>query len=166
MAGSYALTPPGRLQAMTNRVAATLEAVRTVRPALESFYDSHSDEQKARFNELGPNVGDPRQAAALGPGRGEQLPRGKTRSDQPADRADRGQCCGRAARRGRRSTTLAQATAKAVEVLQSACPDDVPLTPVGRLEAMEQRLDAMLKAAALVQQPLEAFYGTLSADKI
>ena len=50
-------------------------------------------------------------------------------------------------------------------MLQSACPDDVPLTPVGRLEAMEQRLDAMLKAAALVQQPLEAFYGTLSAEQ-
>src|SRR5215468_8836865 len=52
---SFALTPPGRLRAMTNRVRATLEAVRIVRPALEKFYASLSDEQQARFNQIGPN---------------------------------------------------------------------------------------------------------------
>ena len=41
---------------MTNRVSATLNAVRIVRPALEQFYNSLNDEQKARFNALGPNV--------------------------------------------------------------------------------------------------------------
>src|SRR5216683_3718802 len=41
---SYAMTPPGRLRAMTNRISATLEAVRIVRPALEKFYNSLSDE--------------------------------------------------------------------------------------------------------------------------
>src|SRR5437868_5909009 len=56
--GSYAMTPPGRLRTMTNRISATLEAVRIVRPALEKFYSSLSDEQQARFNALGPNVGD------------------------------------------------------------------------------------------------------------
>src|SRR5262249_44692617 len=55
---TYAMTPPGRLQAMMNRVNATLEAVRIVRPALEKFYNSLSDEQQARFNALGPNVGE------------------------------------------------------------------------------------------------------------
>ncbi|MCP3471276.1 Spy/CpxP family protein refolding chaperone [Bradyrhizobium sp. CCGUVB1N3] len=58
---SYALTPPGRLRAMTSRVSATLEAVKIVRPALEKFYGSLSDEQQARFNALGPNVGEPSQ---------------------------------------------------------------------------------------------------------
>ena len=52
------MTPPGRLRAMTNRVSATLEAVRIVRPALERFYNSLSDEQQARFNALGPNIGE------------------------------------------------------------------------------------------------------------
>ena len=53
-ADTYAMTPPGRLQAMMNRISATLEAVRIVRPALEKFYTSLSDEQQARFNALGP----------------------------------------------------------------------------------------------------------------
>ena len=35
---------------------------------------------------------------------------------------------------------LSEATEKAVQGLQAACPDEVPLTPVGRLEAMEKRL--------------------------
>lgn len=53
--GSYAMTLPGRLRAMTNRIGATLEAVRIVRPAHERFYTSLNDEQQARFNALGPN---------------------------------------------------------------------------------------------------------------
>src|SRR5205823_7880062 len=53
---TYALTPPGRLRAMINRVSATLEAVRMVRPALEAFYNALNDEQRARFNTLGPRL--------------------------------------------------------------------------------------------------------------
>ena len=52
--GAFAMTPPGRLQAITLRLTATLEAVQTVRPAMEAFYNSLSDEQKERFNEIGP----------------------------------------------------------------------------------------------------------------
>jgi hypothetical protein len=37
---------------MEKRLRATLGAVRTVQPALTKFYDSLSDEQKARFNSL------------------------------------------------------------------------------------------------------------------
>ena len=51
---AFPLTPPGRLGAMTARLDATLQAVQTVRPALERFYASLSDEQKERFNALGP----------------------------------------------------------------------------------------------------------------
>jgi hypothetical protein len=39
-------------EAMEKRLQATLAAVRTVQPALTKFYDSLSDEQKARFNSL------------------------------------------------------------------------------------------------------------------
>jgi hypothetical protein len=48
-----ALTPPGRVAAMEQRLNAMLEAIMIVQPALESFYGSLSDEQKARFNQLG-----------------------------------------------------------------------------------------------------------------
>ena len=47
------LTPPGRLAAMEQRLNAMLEAIKIVQPALEEFYGSLTDEQKARFNQLG-----------------------------------------------------------------------------------------------------------------
>ncbi len=48
-----ALTPPGRVRAMEQRLDAMLQAIDTVRPALTRFYASLSDEQKARFDRLG-----------------------------------------------------------------------------------------------------------------
>src|SRR5260370_40077314 len=45
--------PPGHAQ----RLQATFDASRTVRTPLMKFYDSLGDEQKARFNAIGPNVG-------------------------------------------------------------------------------------------------------------
>jgi hypothetical protein len=53
-ADDEALTPPGRVAAMQQRLTAMLEAIKIVQPALESFYGSLTDEQKARFNQLDP----------------------------------------------------------------------------------------------------------------
>jgi hypothetical protein len=50
--GEVAITPTGRLEAIQARLDAVLRAVRTLRPALDAFYDSLSDEQKARFNAM------------------------------------------------------------------------------------------------------------------
>src|SRR5437762_2050603 len=47
-------TPAGRLAAMESRLQVMLAAVQTVRPALERFYQSLNDEQKARFNAIAP----------------------------------------------------------------------------------------------------------------
>ena len=49
------VTPTGRLQAMERRLAAMLEAVRTVQPALDDFYAVLTDEQKARLNAFEPS---------------------------------------------------------------------------------------------------------------
>jgi hypothetical protein len=46
-------TPMARLDATYGRLAAMVRAVKTVRPALGSFYASLSDEQKAQFNTMG-----------------------------------------------------------------------------------------------------------------
>ena len=46
-------TPTGRLAVVKARLGAMLEAVKIERPALENFYGSLSDEQKARFNAMG-----------------------------------------------------------------------------------------------------------------
>jgi hypothetical protein len=42
-------TPTGRLANAEKRLAAMLEAVRTVRPAMDTYYGSLNDEQKARL---------------------------------------------------------------------------------------------------------------------
>ena len=55
------MTPPGRLQVMLLRLQAIDEAIQTVKPALQAFYSSLNDEQKARFNEIGQQLGQPRQ---------------------------------------------------------------------------------------------------------
>jgi hypothetical protein len=43
------ITPPGRLAAAEKRFEALLQAVRAVRPAMDTFYGALSDEQKARL---------------------------------------------------------------------------------------------------------------------
>ena len=164
-ADSYAMTPPGRLRAMTSRVSATLDAVRIVRPALEQFYNSLNDEQKARFNALGPEVGErsqqPQQEANA---QGERCGEPKSSLTQlPIERIEA--VIHPAGKQKEALDRLGQATKGAVERLQAACPDEVPLTPLGRLEAMEKRLDAMLQAAALVQPALDEFYAALSNEQ-
>lgn len=52
-------TPTGRLANAEKRLAAMLEAVRTVRPAMDAYYGSLSDEQKARLAMAQPHMGRP-----------------------------------------------------------------------------------------------------------
>lgn len=162
---AFPLTPPGRLQAMIGRLQATLEAVQIVRPALEKFYDSLSDEQKARFNEIGPKK------PTLNPEASQALAQDLQSCEEPkpglsnlpiekiedvvnptdAQEAD--------------LNKLQDATDEAISVMQAACPEETPLTPPGRLEAMEKRLQAMIDAANTVKPALDSFYGSLSNEQ-
>jgi hypothetical protein len=54
---------------------------------------------------------------------------------------------------------------KAVDDLQSACPNTHAQTPVGRLEVMQKRLEAMIEAANAVRPSLEDFYASLSDEQ-
>lgn len=60
---------------------------------------------------------------------------------------------------------LKDATAKALEALQSACPDELPSTPTGRLASMRNRISTMLLAASIVQPPLQRFYDSLNDEQ-
>jgi hypothetical protein len=165
-ADTYALTPPGRLRAMANRVSATLEAVRIVRPALEKFYSSLSDEQQARFNALGPHVGErpPQQPEQDANAQSESCGQPKSSLTQlPIERIEA--VVHPAGKQKEALDRLSAATRKAVQGLQAACPDEVPLTPVGRLQAMEKRLEAMQEAANTVQPALDEFYAELSSEQ-
>jgi hypothetical protein len=48
------LTPPSRLDATGKRLDVMLQAVKTVRTALDDFYGQLTDEQKAQFEAIGP----------------------------------------------------------------------------------------------------------------
>ena len=165
-AKTFSLTPPGRLQAMINRVQAALEALRIVRPPLEAFYASLDDEQKAHFNAIGPDVAKNARAARRAPQEQQANACGDPKpglTTLPIERIE--DVVRPTEAQLALFDRLSEATAKAVQALQAACPDSVPQTPVGRIEAMEKRLDAMLQAAKTVQPALQEFYSSLSNEQ-
>ena len=60
---------------------------------------------------------------------------------------------------------LKAASEKAVKFLEESCPTNDPVTPTGRLGAMEQRLEAMLEAVRTVKPPLDDFYASLTDEQ-
>jgi hypothetical protein len=60
---------------------------------------------------------------------------------------------------------LKDASEKAVRFLQESCPTSDPATPTGRLDAMEQRLEAMLEAVRTVKPALDDFYASLTDEQ-
>ena len=57
------------------------------------------------------------------------------------------------------------ASLKAADIRRDACRADVPETIIGRTEAMEKRMEAMLQAVRTVRPALEALYATLSDEQ-
>jgi hypothetical protein len=160
------MTPPGRLQAMTRRLQATLDTVKTVRPPLTALYESLNDEQKARFNEIGPKL----------PQRTRAAKQGETADQEAGCSGEKAGLSGLATERIEQAVQpndqqyaalerLDEAMQKAVDDLQSACPNTHAQTPVGRLEVMQKRLEAMIEAANAVRPALEDFYASLSDEQ-
>jgi hypothetical protein len=162
---AYPLTPPGRLRAMTGRLQATLDAVQTVRPPLERFYNSLTDEQKERFNELGPTkLRINAEARAALPADAKTCTQAKPGlTNLPIEQIDNVVAPSEA--QEKLLDNLEDATAKAVSILQAACPDETPLTPPGRLAAMQARLQAMIDAANAVRPALDDFYASLTSEQ-
>jgi hypothetical protein len=147
---------------MRARLESMRKAVHIVQPALAKFYDSLSDEQKARFDAL-----DPEESKQAAKGKAEltqvcsaEAARASLTPVEKIEQAIRPNAQQRAALEG-----LGQASAKAAEVLAANCPSDEALTPPGRLAAMGQRLDAMLQALDIVQPALERFYSSLNNEQ-
>jgi hypothetical protein len=155
--------PTGRLAAMESRLQVMLAAVQTVRPALERFYQSLSDEQKARFNAIAPaNEADAAAKDQLDLTRFcDEKARGVT--DLPIDRIAQAVQPTPAQRAA--LDELKDASVKAAEGLKVNCPAYQTLTPTGRVEAMERRLDATLAAVKTVQPALAKFYNSLSDEQ-
>ncbi len=155
-------TPTGRLAAMRQRIEPMLQAVQIVRPALEQFYGSLSDEQKERFIALEaegtskatrqqPNVaqacgGSAKQIASLPIAQIQQLLRPNDAQRAALDE-------------------LNNASAQAAQVLNENCAPDQSLTPPARVAAMDARLTAMLKALDTVQPAIAKFYNSLTDEQ-
>lgn len=60
---------------------------------------------------------------------------------------------------------LSSAAAKANDIIKASCPTDTPLTPIGRLDAAQKRLGAMVQAVETVRSPLARLYDTLNDDQ-
>ena len=154
--------PTGRLAAMENRLQVMLAAVQTIRPALDRFYQSLSDEQKARFNAV-----EPANEAAAGQDRRNLTSLCEERApgvaDLPIDRI--AQAVRPTPEQQASLDALKDASLKAAESLKANCPSYQSLTPTGRVEAMEQRLQAMLAAVRTVQPALTRFYDRLSDEQ-
>jgi LTXXQ motif family protein len=154
--------PTGRLAAMKNRLQVMLSAVQTVRPALDRLYQSLIDEQKARFNAVAPASD-----AAAGQDQGnlttlcDQRTPGVT--DLPIDRL--AEAVRPTSAQQASLDELKDASLTAAEGLKANCPSYQALTPTGRVEAMEKRLDAMLAAVKIVQPALTKFYDGLSDEQ-
>jgi hypothetical protein len=155
--------PTGRLAAMESRLQVMLAAVQTVRPPLERFYQSLSDEQKARFNAIAPaNEADATAKDQLDLTRFcDEKARGVT--DLPIDRIAQAVQPTPAQRAA--LDELKDASVKAAEGLKVNCPTYQTLTPTARVEAMEKRLDATLAAVKTVQPALAKFYNSLSDEQ-
>ena len=60
---------------------------------------------------------------------------------------------------------LIRASDKAAEGLRAACPRSVAVTPIGRLDALEQQLASLQEAVRIVRPALEKFYASLNDDQ-
>ncbi len=162
---AVSFTPVGRIAAMQRRLDGLVQAVNIVQPPLAKFYAALSDEQKARFNEIGapsgkktahgrktaPVVQDPKSAC------GQEVMAFPTERIDQVVRPD-------AAQRGKLEA-LRAASAKAADAIKAACPSTLPLTPPDRLAAEGQRLQAMLTAVETIRPPLDDFYSALSDEQ-
>ena len=156
------LTPVARLEAAESRLEAVIQAIDVIRDPLQRFYDSLSDEQKQRFDTMGATANGGEQAggnvAALcskGSADATNLP--VQRIEQVVQPKGQDQENDFAA--------LRQASRDAADQLQASCPTQIPQTPVGRLDAVKKRLQAMIDAMNTIHPKLQAFYSSLSDEQ-
>jgi len=164
---SVSVTPVGRLDALEQQLGALQGAVHAVRPALEKFYNSLSDDQKQRFNTLAPaNTQPTRRSRGVAAPQADRLAQMCQATAQPEWPVSRIEDAVHPTERQRAALKdLRDATTQAARVVQAACPTDLPLTPPGRLAAMEGRIDALRQGAQVLRPALAKFYAALNDEQ-
>jgi hypothetical protein len=158
------VTAPERLAVMQRRIEAMIAAVQTVQPTLQKFYDLLNDEQRAQLNALVQDQhrreatrntnGSLAQSCGTGQSGITGWPTAEIEARLHLNDAQRANF-----------EALQQANAKAVDLIKNSCPTTEPITPPARLEAVANRLNAMLDAVTTVRTALEDFYGKLNDEQ-
>jgi hypothetical protein len=157
---SVPLTPVGRLDAVEERLNATIKAIQIVRSPLERFYQALSDEQRQQFNTINSSI-----ETAGAPGNMAVLCSQQAGGfiELPVQRIE--QVVQPTAQQQSAFDDLKSATQNAGDQLRSSCPTAVPKSPVARLDTGEARLNAMADAIRAIRPSLNNFYASLSDDQ-
>jgi hypothetical protein len=159
-----AFTASDRLTVMQQRIGAMIMAERAVQQPLDKFYDLLDDEQEARLNALAEDRR--KMSVANGAteppaqGCGAAQPAGLQWPAQEIEARLHPNDTQRAALKA-----LQDANARALDILNAACPPKEATTLPIRLDAVDGRLGAMQQALYLVSTALQAFYATLSDEQ-
>ena len=149
-------TPTGRLDAMQKRIEGMAHGVDIVGPPLDRFYNTLTDEQKARL--IAANEQERRVRGSLANcGAVSNATRWPGEQIEKAVRPDPGQQA--------KLDALKSAMDKAADDLRDACPSALPATPPARLRAISMRLNAMLQTVKNVRAALDDFYNSLSDEQ-
>jgi hypothetical protein len=152
---TIAFAPAGRLEAMERRIAGMVRAIEVVRPPLDKFYASLTDEQKARLNAATEQTGVNRSLTNCGAV--------SSATQWPSERIER--AVRPDAQQQVKLDALKTAMANAADALAKTCPSSMPATPTARLDAMSMRLDTMLTSVRNVRGALDDFYRALSDEQ-
>ena len=60
---------------------------------------------------------------------------------------------------------LKAASSQASDALKASCSGEISLTPLGRLDTVQKRLDGMLQAWDTLRTPLDGFYNSLNDEQ-
>jgi len=161
---TVSFTPTGRLDAMQQRLQGLVQAVNIISEPLSKFYDSLSDEQKARFNAIAPPA--EKQTNAQASNANAANPKSECDASAmawPAERIERVVRPNEA--QHAKLDALQAAVANGADIIKTACPSEPPATPPARLAAVGKHLEAMLQAVETIRPPLHDFYNSLSDDQ-
>ena len=155
-----ALTPTGRLAAMQTRIEAMIRTVDTVQMPLGRFYDSLTDEEKARLVGVNPT-------APQGAGARTSFAQNCNTANPVAQwpQAEIEKMLQPSPDQQAKLDALKDAATKAADLIAASCPGELPMTPPARLDAIAKRLAAMLEAVKTVRPALEDFYASLSDEQ-
>jgi hypothetical protein len=154
-------TQPERLRAMIDGLWAMRYAEFRIRPALETFYGSLTEAQKAKFAEAPQTVGSSDAAPAVSPA--AICKQAITSDANPFEPLQRALQPTDEQRKGLQM--LYGASMEMAQFLTSTCPAEAPSTPMARLGAASDRVMALLHAAMGIEPMLGAFYGSLTDEQ-